>query len=128
MRITHLLFTCLVGSFHSFSQDFEAKADSLMQLMTLQEKIGQTAMYSGSWDQTGPIVRTNNGKFIREGNMGAMLNAFTVEGTRKLQKVAVEDLKFYNRDMTYTAEPGEFEIAIAPSSDFKFNNSFKLND
>jgi beta-glucosidase len=75
----------------SFSQNYEAKVDSLMQLMTLQEKIGQTVMYGGSWDQTGPIVGCDNGKFIREGNMGAMLNAMSVKGTRDLQKVAVEE-------------------------------------
>ena len=75
----------------SRSQNYEAKVDSLMALMTLQEKIGQTVMYGGSWDQTGPIVGANNGKLIREGNMGGMLNAFTVKGTRDLQTIAVED-------------------------------------
>ncbi|MEN3324979.1 glycoside hydrolase family 3 N-terminal domain-containing protein [Mariniflexile soesokkakense] len=81
-----------ISSF-SFSQNYEAKVDSLMKLMTLQEKIGQTVMYGGSWDQTGPIIGTNNGKYIREGNMGAMLNAFTVKGTYDLQKVAVEETR-----------------------------------
>ncbi|WP_053978193.1 glycoside hydrolase family 3 N-terminal domain-containing protein [Mangrovimonas xylaniphaga] len=75
----------------SWGQNYEAQVDSLMKLMTLQEKIGQTVMYGGSWDQTGPIVGTDNGKLIREGNMGGMLNAFTVKGTRDLQKVAVEE-------------------------------------
>lgn len=75
------------------SQNFETKVDSIMKLMTLQEKIGQTAMYSGSWDQTGPIIGSNNGKYIREGNMGAMLNAFTVKGTRELQQIAVNETR-----------------------------------
>ncbi len=75
------------------NQNFEAKVDSIMKLMTLQEKIGQTAMYSGSWDQTGPIIGSNNGKYIREGNMGAMLNAFTVKGTRELQQIAVNETR-----------------------------------
>ncbi|WP_407556211.1 glycoside hydrolase family 3 N-terminal domain-containing protein [Winogradskyella sp. 4-2091] len=75
----------------SFAQNYEAKVDSLMQLMTLQEKIGQTTMYSGNWDQTGPFVGSDNGKYIREGNMGAMLNAMSVKGTRDLQKIAVEE-------------------------------------
>ena len=75
------------------SQNFETKVDSIMKLMTLQEKIGQTAMYSGSWDQTGPIISNNNGKYIREGNMGAMLNAFTVKGTRELQQIAVNETR-----------------------------------
>ena len=43
-------------------------------------------------------------------------------------KVSVEDLKFYNSELNFVAEPGEFEIAIAPSSDFTFKKSFKLID
>ena len=43
-------------------------------------------------------------------------------------KISVEDLKFYNGQLDYVAEPGEFEIAIAPSSDFNFENSFTLID
>ena len=43
-------------------------------------------------------------------------------------KISVEDLKFYNSQLDYVAEPGEFEIAIAPSSDFNFENSFTLID
>lgn len=82
-----------ISTNYSFAQNYEAKVDSLMKLMTLQEKIGQTVMYSGSWDQTGPIIGTDNGKYIREGNMGAMLNAFTVKGTRDLQKIAVEETR-----------------------------------
>ena len=43
-------------------------------------------------------------------------------------KISVEDLKFYNSQLDYVAEPGEFEIAITPSSDFNFENSFTLID
>ncbi|WP_179021998.1 glycoside hydrolase family 3 N-terminal domain-containing protein [Winogradskyella forsetii] len=80
-------------STNGFSQNYEAKVDSIMSLMTLQEKIGQTVMYGGSWDQTGPIVGSDNGKYIREGHMGAMLNAMSVKGTRDLQKVAIEETR-----------------------------------
>ncbi|SDS18545.1 beta-glucosidase BglX [Winogradskyella sediminis] len=86
------LYIILCGTLSTgFSQNYEAKVDSLMNLMTLQEKIGQTVMYSGHWDQTGPFVGADNGKYIREGNMGAMLNAMSVKGTRDLQKIAVEE-------------------------------------
>lgn len=90
LKHTTFLISFLTGII-SWSQNYEAKVDSLMKLMTLQEKIGQTVMYSGSWDQTGPIVGTDNGRYIREGNLGAMLNAFTVKGTRDLQKIAIEE-------------------------------------
>ncbi|MGB5419135.1 glycoside hydrolase family 3 N-terminal domain-containing protein, partial [Algibacter sp.] len=87
------LICCCFSEAQSNNQQFEIKVDSLMQLMTLQEKIGQTVMYGGHWDQTGPVVGSDNGKFIREGNMGAMLNAMSVKGTRDLQKIAVEETR-----------------------------------
>lgn len=93
MRNLFFIIIIYCGGLFSFSQNYEAKVDSIMSLMTLQEKIGQTVMYGGSWDQTGPIVGADNGKYIREGNMGAMLNAMSVKGTRDLQKVAIEETR-----------------------------------
>ncbi len=69
---------------------YEAKVDSLMNLMTLEEKIGQTVMYSGDWDKTGPTIRTDFEKHIRAGSVGALLNVYTAKGTRDIQKIAVE--------------------------------------
>ncbi|RPD90695.1 beta-glucosidase BglX [Aureibaculum marinum] len=40
--------------------------------------------------------------------------------------ISVEDLKFYNSNLEFIAEPGEFEIGIASSSDFEFKHSFIL--
>ncbi len=72
---------------------YDTKVDSVMSLMTLQEKIGQTVMYSGGWSVTGPTVSSNNKKYIKEGNVGAMLNVYSVKGTRDLQKMAVEETR-----------------------------------
>ncbi len=72
---------------------YEAKVDSLMNLMTLEEKIGQTVMYSGGWDKTGPTIRTDFEKHVKVGNVGAMLNVYTVKGTREMQKLAVENTR-----------------------------------
>ncbi|GAA3653143.1 glycoside hydrolase family 3 N-terminal domain-containing protein [Flavivirga jejuensis] len=72
---------------------FDTKIDSLMSLMTLQEKIGQTVMYSGGWTVTGPTVSKNNKKHIKAGDVGAMLNVYSVKGTRNLQKLAVEETR-----------------------------------
>ncbi|WP_369997842.1 glycoside hydrolase family 3 N-terminal domain-containing protein [Winogradskyella sp.] len=93
MRNLFFIIIIFCGGLFSFSQNYKAKVDSIMSLMTLQEKIGQTVMYGGSWDQTGPIVGADNGKYIREGNMGAMLNAMSVKGTLDLQKVAIEETR-----------------------------------
>jgi len=72
---------------------YDSKIDSLMSLMTLEEKIGQTVMYSGGWDQTGPIVSTNNKKYLKEGNLGAILNLYSAKATRETQKIAVEETR-----------------------------------
>ncbi|PQB07652.1 glycosyl hydrolase [Polaribacter filamentus] len=72
---------------------FDQKVDSIMQLMTLQEKIGQTVMFSGSGAVTGPTVNTNFRKFIKEASVGAMLNVYSAKGTRELQKLAVEETR-----------------------------------
>tara|TARA_R110002049_G_scaffold202969_1_gene373482 strand:- start:2689 stop:4944 length:2256 start_codon:yes stop_codon:yes gene_type:complete len=72
---------------------YDAKVDSLMSLMTLKEKIGQTIMYSGGWSVTGPVVSNNNQKHIKAGGVGAMLNVYSAKGTRDLQKLAVEETR-----------------------------------
>ncbi|MDO5969435.1 glycoside hydrolase family 3 N-terminal domain-containing protein [Flavivirga aquimarina] len=91
------VFSCKTDSKNSITNSeetpYDTKVDSLMSLMTLQEKIGQTVMYSGGWSVTGPVVSSNNLKFIKEGNIGAMLNVYSVKGTRDLQKIAVEETR-----------------------------------
>ena len=94
LLFTILFFSCDISKKNSiYPKDIEFKVDSLMNLMTLEEKIGQTVMYSGDWSITGPTITNENKKFIREGSMGAMLNVYTVEGTKKLQKIAVEETR-----------------------------------
>ena len=65
----------------------------LMNKMTLQEKIGQLVLFSSDWDVTGPTIKGNYEKDIREGKCGAIFNAFTADYTRKLQQVAVENTR-----------------------------------
>lgn len=42
--------------------------------------------------------------------------------------ISVEDLKFYNANIDFVAEPGDFQVAIASSSNFKFKNTITLSD
>ena len=70
--------------------DVYSKVDSIMSLMTLKEKVGQMTMYSGDWDKTGPVVSSNNIKFIEEGSLGAMFNVYSAKKTKELQKIAIE--------------------------------------
>jgi len=67
------------------------KVDSVLRLMTLDEKIGQMVLYSSDWDVTGPSLKKGYLDDIRKGNCGNIFNAHTAAYTRKLQKIAVEE-------------------------------------
>ncbi|PKV48611.1 beta-glucosidase [Aquimarina sp. MAR_2010_214] len=71
----------------------EHKIDSLMVLMTLEEKIGQTVLYSSGADITGPVLDKNYVEYLRKGQVGAIFNATGSAYTRKLQKIAVEETR-----------------------------------
>jgi beta-glucosidase len=96
-----LAFLCLILIFgcakntntNSSNNDIYKKVDSLMSLMTIEEKIGQTIMFSGDWDVTGPFISSDNMKLIRGGNLGAMFNVYSTKKTKELQKIAVEETR-----------------------------------
>ncbi len=69
------------------------RVDSLMQLMTLEEKIGQMVLFTSDMDVTGPFMRDHYVESIREGMVGAIFNAYTAEYTRELQRIAVEETR-----------------------------------
>jgi len=60
-------------------------------MMNLDEKIGQMVLYTSDWDVTGPSIKGNYMNDIRKGHCGNIFNAYTVDYTRKLQKIAVEE-------------------------------------
>ena len=92
LTLCHCLCLSANNSYNS-EKDIYRKVDSIMSLMTLDEKIGQTIMYSGDWNKTGPYVTSDNMKFLKEGNLGSMLNVYTSKGTKELQKIAVEETR-----------------------------------
>ena len=74
--------------------DLEAEAafvDSLISLMTLEEKLGQLTQYAGQWTVTGPTASPSGEEAIRTGEVGSFLNIFGAENTRRLQQIAVEE-------------------------------------
>ena len=77
----------------SFSEDktIEQRVDSVLQLMTLEEKIGQMAQFSCNWDVTGPIMSDDFEPYLRKGMVGSIFNAYTVDGVRKLQVMALAE-------------------------------------
>jgi beta-glucosidase len=67
------------------------KVDSVLKLMTLDEKIGQMNQYNGDWDATGPITKDGDKQNqIRKGMLGSILNVTGVDHTRQLQEIAME--------------------------------------
>jgi beta-glucosidase len=74
--------------------EIESRIDSLLERMTLEEKIGQLNQYSATFDITGPAPDEGGDKVryeqIRIGQVGSMLNVTGAEATRSAQKLAVE--------------------------------------
>ena len=71
----------------------QQKIDSLIQQMTLVEKIGQMTLFTSDWDVTGPTIRDNYQQDIQSGKVGAIFNAYTAAYTRQLQRIAVEETR-----------------------------------
>ena len=67
------------------------KVDSVLKLMTLDEKIGQMNQYNGDFAATGPITKDGDKQDqIRKGMLGSMLNIMGVDHTRTLQEIAMQ--------------------------------------
>ncbi|MGJ8684006.1 MAG: beta-glucosidase BglX [Nonlabens sp.] len=77
------------------SSDLDKRVDSVLNLMTLEEKIGQMNQYNGFMDFTGPAPKGGDAerKFdhIKKGYVGSMLNVRGVKDVLAVQKVAVEE-------------------------------------
>jgi beta-glucosidase len=77
------------------SNPIDQKVDSVLNLMTLEEKIGQMNQYNGFWDVTGPVPSAGDAakkyEHLKKGWVGSMLNVRGVENVRKVQKIAVEE-------------------------------------
>ena len=75
------------------SKNHKHQVDSLLNKMTLKEKVGQMVQYSGGWDLTGPAKSKNNKlkkEQISNGLVGSMLNVTSVEQVREAQKLAIK--------------------------------------
>lgn len=72
-------------------RNVDPRVDSLLRIMTLDEKIGQMVLFTSDWDVTGPTIREGYLDDIRSGRCGNIFNAYTTEYIRELQRVAVEE-------------------------------------
>jgi beta-glucosidase len=108
MKVSNLFFTLLilisigcatqtnVGKVHAVTS-IDQKVDSLLNLMTLEEKIGQLNQYNGFWDVTGPDPKEGAAaikyEHLKKGLVGSMLNIKGVKNVKKIQKIAVEETR-----------------------------------
>lgn len=69
------------------------RVESLLRQMTVDEKIGQLTLFTSDWSVTGPSMRPNFEKDIRDGRCGSLLNAYTASYNRKLQEIAVNETR-----------------------------------
>jgi len=81
----------------STSDVINQKVDSLLNIMTLDEKIGQMNQYNGFWDVTGPSPKNGDAKYkyenLKKGLVGSMLNMRGVRDITAVQKIAVEETR-----------------------------------
>jgi beta-glucosidase len=73
------------------TKSISQKVDSVLNLMTIEEKVGQLNQYNDDWTVTGPLT-TDNGKVIQiqKGQLGSMLNCMGTERTRSWQEIAMQ--------------------------------------
>ena len=93
--------TSVTSQISSLSQKnvIDRKVDSLVVVMTLEEKIGQLNQYNGFWDITGPAPKdglaAKKYQDLKNGLVGSMLNVKGVKDVRALQKIAVEQTRLH---------------------------------
>jgi len=66
------------------------RVDSVLTLMTLEEKIGQLNLPSAGAFVTGSVESSDIAKKIEEGKVGGLFNIKTVANIKEMQKIAVE--------------------------------------
>ena len=70
---------------------FELKADSIIALMTIEEKLGQLNLPSAGEITTGQASNSDIAIKIKEGKVGGLFNIRTAEKIREVQRIAIEE-------------------------------------
>ncbi|XRG98502.1 beta-glucosidase BglX [Salinimicrobium sp. TIG7-5_MAKvit] len=77
------------------NDSIEAKIDSLLSIMTLEEKAGQMNQYNGFWEVTGPAPKDGDAalkyEHLRNGRVGSMLTVRGVDQVRAVQEIVVNE-------------------------------------
>jgi beta-glucosidase len=73
------------------SNTIDKRVDSLLRLMTLEEKVGQLHQITSDFAATGPITRDGEKQDrVRKGMVGSYLNVTGAARTRSLQEIAMQ--------------------------------------
>ena len=75
----------------------ERKIDSLLSLMSLEEKLGQLNQSTIDWDSTRKVYTITPGRIneLRKGLIGSVLNLNGARETRAVQRIAVEESRLH---------------------------------
>jgi beta-glucosidase len=77
------------------SPELNARVEALLKKMTLEEKLGQLASYSGGY-ATGPgASNLRFDELVEKGQLGSLLNVSGVEATNHYQHIAVEKSRLH---------------------------------
>jgi len=94
MNFFRLLLLVLTASpYIIFAQSsvFDKRVDSVLRLMTLEEKVGQLHQLSSDFVATGPITKDGDKQDrVRQGKVGSYLNVTGAARTRSLQEIAMQ--------------------------------------
>ena len=92
-----VVLSCQSPTKNLVNSDLDKKVDSLLNIMTLEEKIGQMNQYNGFWEVTGPAPKDGAAAkkydHLRKGWVGSMLNVKGVKNVIEVQKIAVEETR-----------------------------------
>jgi beta-glucosidase len=69
----------------------DVSVDSILALMTLEEKAGQLNQIAGTWEQGVPRMPRGADADVRAGRIGSFLGIFGAEYTREMQRIAVTE-------------------------------------
>jgi beta-glucosidase len=93
IKMLLILVVAFINAINSLAQTrtVDQKVDSVLQLMTLDEKIGQLNQYTDDGTVTGPVTVDNDKvQQVRNGLVGSLLNVKGTKRTRSWQEIAMQ--------------------------------------
>ncbi|MBL7702526.1 MAG: beta-glucosidase BglX [Ferruginibacter sp.] len=86
-----IVFALLANNFCQAQKTIDQKVDSVLKLMTLDEKIGQLNQYNDDLNATGPVTLDSTKKQqLLKGQLGSLLNCVGTLRTRAWQNIAMQ--------------------------------------